>query len=324
MALFSAIFICFPNSTHYPCCKAFYREHWVNIVILGPGAIGSLWAIKLKHAGHQVSLWSTSQSETALVQLDQNEPEVFDHRSTQSLSQADLLLVTVKAWQVETAITPLIPWLHSDTIITLMHNGMGTAEIVAQLIPKNPIILATTTHGAYKSTKSQVHHTGSGHTQLGGYNSLGKQCDFLAEVFQHALAPASWNQDIRQALWTKLAINCAINPLTGIHQFKNGQLTQEKWRTTLRDLTQELVEVMMLEHIDTNPKELLETILNVAQATSENYSSMRQDIAHQRQTEIDFITGYMLQQADKHHIEIPRNRDLYNRIKQIENSWKES
>ncbi len=46
---------------------------------------------------------------------------------------------------------------------------------------------------------------------------------------------------------------------------------------------------------------------------------MRQDVYHQRRTEIDFITGYLLQAAKRHHIETRlRTLTFYLRIKQIE------
>ncbi|WP_319535320.1 2-dehydropantoate 2-reductase [uncultured Vibrio sp.] len=295
----------------------------MNIVILGPGAIGSLWATKLKQAGHNVSLWSRSSETQLTLQLDDTAVDTFANHHLLDVQNADLIVVTVKAWQVGEAIRPLLPHISPDTIVMLMHNGMGTAQNVAALLPNNPIVLATTTHGAYKPNKQHVSHTGHGITQLGGFNGSGEQCQFLQEVMHHALPEVRWNPNIHAALWTKLAINCAINPLTAIHQCKNGALAQQKFQDTLRNITHELVEVMNKEGLDTEFDNLFEIIMQVVHATAENFSSMRQDVYHQRRTEIDFITGYLLQAAKRHHIETPENLNLYLRIKQIEKSWTE-
>ena len=295
----------------------------MNILILGPGAVGSLWATKLKLAGHNVSLWGRSSNSEQLLQLDDNPAISFSNQHIPSVQNADLIVVTVKAWQVEGAIEPLLPYISEDTIVMLLHNGMGTAPRLEAKLPDNPLIVATTTHGAYKPSKEQVLHTGQGNTQLGGFNAKGAQCDFLADVMNHALPEVNWNPNINAALWTKLAINCAINPLTAIHQCKNGELAAPEFATKLANITYELVEVMNKEEIEVDFDSLHATIMQVVNATAANYSSMRQDVFHQRCTEIDFITGYLLQAAEKHHISTPENAKLYQRIKQIEQSWTE-
>ncbi len=295
----------------------------MNIVILGPGAIGSLWATKLKQAGHNVSLWSRSSESQLKLQFDDSAVDTFTNHHLPDVKNADLIVVTVKAWQVDEAILPLLPHINPDTIIMLMHNGMGTAQHVASVLKNNHIILATTTHGAYKPSSQQVLHTGYGITQIGAFNRSGEQCQFLQEVMNHALPEVRWNPNINVALWTKLAINCAINPLTALQQCKNGELAQPKFQPTLLNITHELVEVMKQEGLDIEFDELFNTIMQVVNATAENYSSMRQDVFYQRRTEIDFITGYLLQAAKKHHIETPENLKLYQRIKQIEQSWTE-
>ncbi|YCO04340.1 2-dehydropantoate 2-reductase [Vibrio sp. VNB-15] len=295
----------------------------MNILILGPGAVGSLWATKFKHAGHNVSLWGRSSESKQQLQLDDNLPTSFTNQHIPSVKCADLIVITVKAWQVETAIEPLLPYISTDTIIMLMHNGMGTAPLIEAKLADNPLIVATTTHGAYKPSKEQVLHTGQGNTQLGGFNAKGAQCGFLADVMNHALPEVNWNPNINAALWTKLAINCAINPLTAIHQCKNGELAAAEFATKLANLTRELVEVMNKEEIEVDFDSLHTTIMQVVNATAANYSSMRQDVFHQRRTEIDFITGYLLKAAEKYQMSTPENAKLYQRIKQIEQSWTE-
>ncbi|MDC5704389.1 2-dehydropantoate 2-reductase [Vibrio europaeus] len=293
----------------------------MNILILGPGAIGSLWASKFQAAGHNVSLWSTSIEPRLMLQLEQQPPQTFSNRDSNSVKQADLILVTVKAWQVDAALTPLMPHVSPDAILMLMHNGMGTAESVVQKMPNNPLLLATTTHGAYKPSKQQVLHTGLGQTQLGGFNSLGNKCSFLEEVFTQALPVATWNNNIHHALWTKLAINCAINPLTAIYQVKNGQLAAQEHQLEVNELLNEIQPVLAAEQIPLSREQLSQTVNQVITATAANHSSMQQDIFHRRPSEIDFITGYLLERAQHHGISTPKNHKLYQAIKNIEQSW---
>ncbi|TXZ87071.1 2-dehydropantoate 2-reductase, partial [Vibrio cholerae] len=206
-------------------------------------------------------------------------------------------------------------------ILLFMHNGMGAVETIHESVANFPVVLATTTHGALKMTRSQVHHTGLGQTQIGPYNPLGARCDFIADVFNHALAPVTWNPEIQQALWRKLAVNCAINPLTAIHQCANGALAAPEFTPIITAILDEVIAVMQAEAISGEAEALRDGVYQVIQATAANLSSMHQDVFHRRPTEIDFITGYVVRKGEQHGIATPVNSELYQQIKTLEQSW---
>ncbi len=293
----------------------------MNIVVLGPGAVGSLWALHLHRAGHQVALWSRQSQPTLELQLDDSEPVLFSNQSLEILANADLLLITVKVWQVEAALLPLLPHLNRDTILLFMHNGMGAVEAISESLACFPVLFATTTHGALKTTLNQVRHTGFGQTQVGPFNALGGRCDFIADVLQHALAPVTWSPDIQHALWRKLAVNCAINPLTAIHQCANGALVAPEFTPIITAILDEVTTVMQAEAISVEAEALRDGVYQVIQATAANLSSMHQDVFHRRPTEIDFITGYVVRKGEQHGIATPVNSELYQQIKTLEQSW---
>ncbi|WP_135385340.1 2-dehydropantoate 2-reductase [Vibrio tasmaniensis] len=293
----------------------------MNITIVGPGAIGSLWAIKLLQAGHNVALWSRSTYNSIDLSLDGQASLAFSNNNIEKLSASDLIIFTVKAWQVEEATTPLLQYLDSDTILMFMHNGMGAVAQIATHIDAHPVVLATTTQAAFKPDKNNVSHTGFGQTQLGAFNLKGQQCTFLVDVLEHAFPAVSWNPEITTALWAKLAINCAINPLTGLEQIKNGELADKRFREALSSIIKELTQVMLAEGITCSFDELETSVKHVIQATAQNNSSMQQDMFYERKTEIDFITGHLIKTALKHQIEVPVNQKLFTQVKERENSW---
>ena len=294
----------------------------MNITIVGPGAIGALWAIKLLQAGHNVSLWSRSSESSVDLSLDEQASISFSNNDKDKLSESDLVLFTVKAWQVEDAITPLLQYIDSDTILMFMHNGMGAVDAITDQINTHPVILATTTQAAFKPDRNHVIHTGTGQTQLGAFNQAGEKCAFLVDVLNHSLPDVTWNPAINTALWTKLAINCAINPLTGLEQIKNGELSEPRFGNTLTAIIEELTQVMQAEGINCSFDELETNVNKVIQATAKNNSSMKQDMFYQRRTEIDFITGFLLKTAHKHQIDVPVNQTLFTQVKEQESSWK--
>lgn len=294
----------------------------MNITIVGPGAIGSLWAYKLQQAGHNIALWQRKKViSTYSLQFDNEETITLPSNDAEFLANSDLVLVTVKAWQVESAVTPLLAHIHPDTILLFMHNGMGALDELEETLSNWPVLIATTTQAAFKPSKHQVNHTGMGATQIGAWNKKGQQCAFVADVFNHALSQTSWNSHIIDALWQKLAINCAINPLTALNQCKNGALANDRYSEQINTIINELTQVMQQQQVELDTETLKQTVYNVIGATAENYSSMQQDIQHQRVSEIDFITGYVVKCAQQHQLSVPANKQLLESIKQIEQSW---
>ncbi len=288
----------------------------MNITIVGPGAIGSLWVYCLARVGHHVAVWQKEpQTSTYHLALD-NRPVIrFRANDIADLNKTDLLIVTVKAWQVETALSSVLQHVLPDTPVLLMHNGMGAIEALTGKIDNHPVVLATTTHGAYKAAPSKVEHTGVGSTVIGGYNQAGNQCQFLCEVLDHALPTVNWSHSINTALWHKLAVNCVINPLTALHQCPNGDLLNSEYRNVIEQIINEVHTVMLAEGIDISKVTLQQTVQSVISATARNYSSMQQDIANQRTTEIEFINGYLIRKAQQHGIHVPANIELYTQLR---------
>lgn len=324
MALIERHFYCIPSPLNYPYQQILYLSLAVNITIVGPGAIGCLWAHHLSTHGHRVSLWGRENLSHKTIQLDAQAPLRLPYNQLPALQEADLLLVTVKAWQVEDALTPLLDNIDHDCIVMLMHNGMGTADWLQDVLPNNPLVLATTTHGALRISSSHFEHTGTGFTHFGGINTAGKQCAFLQDVFNHALPEALWCDNIEQALWNKLAINCAINPLTAKYSVRNGELAQKEYHPQLVCVVEEVHQVMEAEGIAIELNTLQSKVDDVVRLTANNLSSMQQDISHQRRSEIDYITGYLLARARAHQLELPYNQALYKDIQRLEKTFEQN
>lgn len=62
---------------------------------------------------------------------------------------------------------------------------------------------------------------------------------------------------------------------------------------------------------------MLARVYDVVSKTANNSSSMRQDIKLNRPTEIDFINGFIVEQAKKLNIATPENEVLLAQVKQL-------
>ncbi len=296
-----------------------------NWNILGAGAIGHLFAEKLLKSGQHAAF--CLKPDTDARQASFTYEGLSGQTSANMLmalpaptAKCDFLLVTLKAPQVIPALTRLRDQINKYCCIVLMHNGMGTAEKTAQLFPDNPIMLGTTANGALKVSDTYVRHTGAGVTWLGPFNNKAKRyADLPAQLT--ALEECYWADNIREKLWLKLVINCAINPLTALHQCKNGELASSALYPEVVKIVKELATITARVNLPWDYAELQEQVDSVIQRTADNYSSMRQDHHFKRHSEIEFITGYVLKTADAYNLPVPVNRALYQQVKEIETEF---
>lgn len=289
--------------------------------IIGAGAIGCLWAVNLLCSGQKVRLITRDKnSHQGLTYQDlQGKKEHYDCPNSRQLIASSMpLLVCVKAPQIKQALLAHLQQINEQQVIILMHNGMGCAEQVAEILPKNPIICATTANSCLLHSPLNIQQTGLGITYLGAFNEPAKVFSGLSNTLNSALNNTHWATNIEQKLWLKLLINIAINPLTAIFQINNGQLVQPKFQKQIEQMITEMMPLLAKLALPFDKTELLKTINDVIIATANNYSSMNRDIHFQRTTENDYINGYLLKKASQHQIETPLIKSLYQEIKVLE------
>ena len=127
-----------------------------------------------------------------------------------------------------------------------------------------------------------------------------------------------WDPEIDQALWLKLAINCAINPLTALHGCLNGELAQAGLSARVTTLCDEIIEISTAAGYAEVTADLHHQVARVIAATAANRSSMLQDVAAGRRTEIDYITGYLLRAAHRHGVAAPHNEALLRSVLELD------
>lgn len=292
----------------------------MRITVLGCGALGQLWLTALCKHGHEVQGWLRIPQPFCSVNLVDEDGTIFNESLTANdpdfLARSDLLLVTLKAWQVSDAVKGLAAQLPPTTPILLIHNGMGTVEELKAL--PNPLLMGTTTHAARRDGNVIV-HVANGTTHIGPARQQEGEFSFLADILQTVLPDIAWHNNIRPALWRKLAVNCVINPLTALRDCKNGDLRE--FPEEIQKVTHEVAAVIEREGHHISADDLLSYVHQIIDSTAENISSMLQDVRAMRHTECDYITGYLLRRARAHGIAVPENARLYDMIKRKESEY---
>ncbi|POZ99451.1 2-dehydropantoate 2-reductase, partial [Pseudomonas sp. MWU12-2312b] len=110
----------------------------------------------------------------------------------------------------------------------------------------------------------------------------------------------------------KLALNCAINPLTVLHDCRNGGLLEH--HCEVATLCGELTELLERCGQPAAAENLQQEVERVILATAANYSSMYQDVSNRRRTEISYLLGYACKASDRHQLNLPHLNQLQQRL----------
>jgi 2-dehydropantoate 2-reductase len=300
----------------------------VKIVVMGAGAIGSLFGGYLAETGNEVSFIGRKahiekiNRDGLSIEGIRGEHLVKVRATTNhsDLEAPDLIILTVKAYDTEQAIKDVKPLFSAHTYFMCLQNGLGTEDVAGSILGEDRILRGTTSDGALFNEPGKIRHTGKGNTVIGYLNR--KQDSFLkqiADIFQKAGFDTTISDDMKRLVWEKIFVNVAINPFGALTGLRNGDLlTVPQLQDSMKAAILEGLQVTDKLGLSINSQTPIGKAFEVAQKTARNKNSMLQDIEKGKRTEIDFINGAIVKRGEKIGVSCPINAVLTALIKGLE------
>ena len=286
----------------------------MDILIVGTGALATLFAARLVSSGHYVTMLGTWPD--GLSALRQNGARIMDtngHEQNISVRATDdpkecrdakVAIVLVKSWQTERAARQLKECLADNGLAITLQNGLGNREILVKELGGSRVALGTITIGATLLGPGLVKAGGDGIIFIEAHPAVGP----MEEALRSARFKVDVVEDALSMVWGKLIINAAINPLTALLQVPNGELLERPAaRELMCVLAEEAASVASAEKANLPFRDPVAFVEDVARKTAGNHSSMLQDIQRGAPTEIDAICGAVVRAGQRHHIPTPIN-----------------
>jgi 2-dehydropantoate 2-reductase len=303
----------------------------MKTVIMGPGAMGSLFGGLLTRAGEELWLvgYLKEQIDTicsvGLTFEEKGQTQIIPMNATPdvtSVGKADLVIFFVKTYDTEKAVSDALVLEKEDTIFLTLQNGLGNEEVICQKIDRKKVMLGVTGHGATLVGPGHIRHAGWGKTFIGELDHrITDRASRIAQTLCKAGIETEVSSNIHGQVWEKLLVNVGINALTALTGFKNGQLLDYPETSGLMErLVVEAEEVARRKGIRLE-EDPIEKVRRVAEATKENRSSMGQDVDRRQKTEIGAINGAVVREAQALGIPVPFNQAVTDLVKAIEKSF---
>lgn len=146
----------------------------MKVLVFGVGSVGGYFAAKFQQAGHEVTavaneLMSEAIEANGLTVVEdgrsfKSKPTTFNTIAQAFSNQEvyDLIILGMKAYDLESALNPLVAFCPKPPLIITMQSGIGIEKYAIDLFGAENVISGALTIPLSRGTVSQVHVEQSG------------------------------------------------------------------------------------------------------------------------------------------------------------------
>lgn len=303
-------------------------EHQRHYNIIGPGAVGCYMAFSLHRAGFPVTLvdYRADRAQRLSQQGIQLTGEMQEDvclnipifSSLENLKPGSISFVCIKSYSATSFMSENSTQISRLGRMVFVQNGISWIDWCSSM----PHVCAggsVAYFGVSLENEGAVRLAGNGPLYIGPISPDHEELfSNAARDLNAAGINAEAVSDIRERGWEKLLVNLGINPLTVLYSCRNGELLDgSKREQTLEAVVSEGVHIARAAGLDFDIKTIIEKVKDTCRITARNISSMLQDVQSQKQTELESITGSVLNKAEQYGIDIPENRNVYSRVRNM-------
>lgn len=291
----------------------------MQIIVLGAGAIGSVYGAKLSRF-HDVTLIGGSSH----VEAIQRDGLILQGQTTgtvrlpaftdvPSIEPGTLILLTTKVNNNVAAVAPIVDKLRDHVTIVCVQNGLYSEDLVKQLVGDRAVVLrAITQVGGILVKPGVVDNTVAGYTLLESH----ERSPAVAAVLTEAGLDGRIIPDIKREIWRKAVFNCVINPTTALLRTEVGGIVDPRLNGLKRQIIEECLAVAKADGVTFD--EDFVALIDGVFAGARTIASMQQDLMKGRKTEIDHMNGAVANLGAKYGIPTPVNAALATMIRVLE------
>ena len=254
--------------------------------------------------------------------LVRNPNAVIDSKA---LSHQDLVIVFVKSMFTINALESNRNLIGPDTYIMTLQNGAGHESKLLKFADRKHVIIGSTQHNSSVVEPGFVNHGGSGVTSIGLLDGDSDCLKGIAANFTKCGFECHTENNVQKQVWKKMFTNTAASSLTALFQVPLGFIHSDpnaNW--LMRQLCREAVEVANSLGLGFDLEEVTADVDKVCENAPNGYTSIYADIRDGRRSEVDTISGSVVEAAHDQKIAVPYHEMVVKCIHALENKSKEA
>lgn len=297
-----------------------------NILVVGAGSVGGFFGAHLAKNNPHVSFLLRPKTLAAVKQsgltirsasgtFTVHPQAAADPRE---LPQPDLVILGVKAFDLDEVMAQIEPVLTEKTVILTLQNGIDTEDRIIARTSRDCVVGGVAFIYSKIAEPGVIDHYKKGAVAIGelmGHES--ERVLKIKELFTAAGIPCHLSKDIRRSKWEKMCWNCVFNPITVLIDDKVAKaLDHPEMMRVIHQIVDEVAAVSAAVKVPL-PADMAERVVKATQEIRDIHTSMYDDWKAGRQTEIAYLNGYIVQKGRELGIPTPVNEAMTAMIKTI-------
>ncbi len=318
-----------------------------KILVVGTGAIGGICAALIAKNGFQTEV--VCKYPELAIKIPNEGLKISGIKGIMQVKmpavatipelkeKKDIVLLATKATDMMDAVKELLPFLHENSLVVSLQNGI-CEEMLAEVLGKNCVIGCVVGWGATMLAPGELEMTSNGEFIIGNIDGSPKERLKEIQELLSLVVPVEISDDIIASLYSKLIINSCITSLGAVCGLYLGEmLSKKKLRNLFIEIMREAIAVADAMKMKVPPyankidyyKFLKNAgfLGNLYRHTLIRFigfkyrrlkSSMLQSLERGNKTEIDFLNGYIVRKGLEFSVPTPVNTKVMEMIKEIE------
>ena len=316
----------------------------MNILIIGAGAVGIGLAASVLSQNANVSIYARGETAKAIREkgikrtglfehysFANDELQVYDDYAQMPENEFDYVFITSKTTandDISKRLNENRQILKENFKIIIFQNGFGNDVPFLRFFTEKEVFSARVITGFTRPERhiSEV----TVYTEPILIGSLQKEdpseLQEIADMITSSGISCELTDEVDKYLWAKMLYNCALNPLGAILNVNYGKLTENEYTIDLMNsIIDEIFEVIKASGYSTlwdSPDDYKDLFYSkLVPDTYNHFSSTHQDIQRKIKTEIDSLTGKVIDLGEKNNVDVGTNKIIYKLIKAIESEF---
>ncbi|MCE5332273.1 MAG: 2-dehydropantoate 2-reductase [Bacteroidales bacterium] len=304
----------------------------IKIVIVGLGGVGGYYGgllAKYYAANPEIEIYFVARgAHLKKVQKDGltviTETGTFTAKPTLATDQvleigiADYVVMTTKSYDLESTIDQIRPCVGANTVILPLLNGADISQRIRTLLPGTEVWNGCVYIVGRLNKPGVVESSGNVHSLFFGYeNRTTDRLVAFEKVLKDAGIEATFSEKILSVIWKKFFFISSTATLTSYFDVSFGALlTDEIRKSTLLAVLDELLLVANAEGADIDRSVIDKTIHQLEKLPFETTASMHSDFQAGKNTELQTLTGIVIELGQKHGIATPTYQKIFSELSQ--------